>query len=183
MENQTDEQLVALYLQGRPGALEILLDRYLSPLYNFAFKYTHSRQEAEDVTQEAFVKIWHNLKNFDGRYKFKTWAYTITKNTALDALKKKGLLALPESEEALSQALVSREPLPEQLMQQVDDAALVGRAVSGLPPRYREIIALYYNGGLNFREIAEKLKQSINTVKTRHRRALLHLKKSLADKH
>jgi RNA polymerase sigma-70 factor (ECF subfamily) len=187
MQNQTDEQLVKSYLKGEEQALEILIQRYLSPLYNFVYKYTHDAGQAEDVTQESFIKIWSNLKKFNPQYKFKTWAYTIAKNTALDALKKKGFVAVSnengEPEDlALSNALVSKELLPEQLMMQVDDAAMVGRTLDKLPSIYREIIDLYYQRQLNFREIAQLLKQSINTVKTRHRRALIYLKKELKDK-
>jgi len=187
MKNFTDEQLVKSYLKGSQEALEILIQRYLTPLYNFVYKYTHDQQSAEDVAQESFVKIWSNIKKFNPQYKFKTWAYTIAKNTALDSLKKKGFVAVTNQEGepedlALSQALVSKELLPEQLMMRVDDAALVNRSLSKLPGIYQEIIELYYQKQLNFREIANLLKQSINTVKTRHRRALIYLKKELKDK-
>lgn len=137
MENQTDEQLVKAYLKGDETALELLIQRYLSPLYNFAFKYTHTQGAAEDVAQEAMVKIWKNLKKFNNEYKFKTWAYTITKNTALDYLKKKGLVALAEpldeENSQLAQVLVSHQPLPEQAMEKLDDAAMVRTAMAKLP--------------------------------------------------
>jgi RNA polymerase sigma-70 factor, ECF subfamily len=186
MQNQTDEQLIAAYLKGEEQALEILVQRYLSPLYNFAFKYVHTETAAEDVAQEAMLKIWKNLKKFDGNYKFKTWAYTITKNTALDYLKKKGLVALAEpldgSDNGVAELLISRQPLPEEILEKIDDAALVKTALAKLPEKYRLVISLYYGHELNFREIAQFLKQPINTIKTRHRRAVLSLKKILIDK-
>ncbi len=186
MENQVDEQLVKAYLKGDQAALEVLISRYLKPLYNFAFKYTHTETAAEDVAQEALVKIWKNLKKFNPEYKFKTWAYTVTKNTALDYLKKKGLVALAEpldeENSQLTQVLVSRQPLPEQAMEKLDDAVMVRTAMTKLPNKYQEVLAMYYDHGLNFREIAQSLKQSINTVKTRHRRAVIYLKKVLVDK-
>lgn len=186
MQNQNDEQLVKAYLKGDGQALEVLIQRYLSPLYNFAFKYTHTESAAEDVAQEAMVKIWKNLKKFKPEYKFKTWAYTVTKNTALDYLKKKGLVALAEpldeENNQLEQVLVSRQPLPEQALEKLEDAAMVKTAIAKLPSKYQEILAMYYESGLNFREIGAMLKQSINTVKTRHRRAVIYLKKILVDK-
>lgn len=186
MDMPTDEQLVKSYLKGDQKALEILIQRYLNPLYNFVFKYVHTIPEAEDVTQEAFVKIWRNAKKFDKKFKFKTWAYTIAKNTALDALKKKSLIPFaelddPQKPETFGDALVSREPLPEQVLMQIEDAQLLGHTTSLLPEKYGEIISLRYSQGLNFREIASLLKLSINTVKTRHRRALVHLKKLIKE--
>ena len=186
MENWTDEQLVKSYLKGQEACLEMLLQRHMPGLFNFVFKYTHNQSEAEDVTQEAFVKIWKNLKKFNPKYKFKTWAYTIAKNTALDSLKKKGFTALTNDDKtedvALSKALVSPDPLPEQLMMSIDDAGMVNRAMQKLPPKYRQVIDLYYHGQFNFREIAGMLKESINTIKTRHRRAVIHLKKEISEK-
>jgi RNA polymerase sigma-70 factor (ECF subfamily) len=172
-----DEQLVKQYLEGRELALEELIQNHLTGLYNFVFKYVHTKEEAEDVTQETFVKAWKNLKKFNPSFKFKTWLYTIGKNTALDHLKKKGLVAFSEIDE-----LKSTDPLPEEIMSKVSDLELVGHTVAKLPLKYREVIQLYYNDQLNFREISELLSESINTIKTRHRRALAYLKKSLLEK-
>ncbi len=186
MQNQTDEQLVKAYLKGNEQALELLVERYLSPLYNFAFKYVHTPAAAEDVVQEALVKIWKNINKFNKKFKFKTWAYTITKNTALDHLKKKGMVAVPEGTDEqhsqLLEALVSHDPLPQQAMEAIDNAVMVKTAVAKLPGKYRQIISLYYDQGFNFREIAQNLKESINTIKTRHRRAVLYLKKQIVSK-
>lgn len=182
MENFSDEQLVKSYLAGNDAAMDILVLRHMAGIYNFVFKYVHDRSTAEDVTQDAFLKIWKNIKKFKSQYKFKTWAYTIAKNTALDQLKRKGFVAIAneqgEPEDlALSKALVSEDPLPEELMMKLDDAALVSRSLAKLPGKYREILDLYYLKQLNFREISELLRQSINTIKTRHRRAVMQLKK------
>lgn len=186
MKNLSDEQLVSAYLKGDEQALENLIARYLSPLYNFAFKYVHSQAAAEDVVQDSILKIWRNLKKFNGKYKFKTWAYTITKNTALDFLKKKGLVPLTEAEDleqnSFVSALASPAPLPEELMHKVDDAEMVNLAVGKLPSKYRQVLDLYYQHDLNFRQISELLKESIDTIKTRHRRAVIYLKKNLLDK-
>lgn len=179
MENLTDEQLVERYLGGDQASLEALFQRYLKPLYNFIFKYTHTTATAEDVTQDAFVKIWKALPRFDSHYKFKTWAFTIAKNTALDALKKKGLVALPEDGADLPAAFFTNRPLPEEALMLLDDTQMMQRAMVDLPEKYREVISLYYRQGLNFREISELLKISIHTIKTRHRRALVQIREKL----
>jgi len=187
MDSYTDEQLVKIYLKnGGEQALEILIKRYLNPLYNFAFKYTHSQAAAEDVAQEAMVKIWRNIKKFNHKYKFKTWAYTVTKNTALDYLKKKNLSPVADNQtsedNSLMDNLISREILPQEAMEQIDDINMVSLGIAKLPNKYQQVLSLYYNNQLNFREIAELLKESIDTIKTRHRRAVIYLKKELLDK-
>ena len=183
MAELTDEQLVEKYItSGNHEFLELLIQRYLSPLYNFVFKYTHSESEAEDVTQESFVKIWKNITKFNAQYKFKTWAYTIAKNTALDSLKKKGLVPLEDTQESVDRALFTYQVLPEAAIKQSEDMALIARNLASLNPKYQNVISLYYFFGLNFREIAEKLGQSIDTVKTRHRRAIFQLKKAIAER-
>ncbi len=182
MENLSDEKLVKNYLKGDKQAMEFLVQKYLKPMYNFVFKYMHTTEAAEDVTQEAFLKIWKNIKKFNGKYKFKTWAFTVAKNTALDHLKKKGFVALSQEDPAeggLENILASYEPLPEEAMAKIQDAQMVGRAVNSLPQKYSRVLALYYQNQLNFREISEILKESIHTIKTRHRRALIYLKKTI----
>jgi len=187
LNNLNDEQLISKYLSGDQSAFEFLIQRYLNQIYNFVFKYVHTAAEAEDVTQEAFLKIWKNLKRFDLQRKFKTWAFTIAKNTALDHLKKKGLVAFSElsfedgAENSFEASLVSSAPLPENAFEKIEQIAMVGHAVAKLTPTQKEVLDLYYKKGLNFREISEFLKQSINTVKTRHRRALIFLKKHLEN--
>jgi RNA polymerase sigma-70 factor (ECF subfamily) len=188
MATLTDEQLAEQYKKGDGSAFEEIVQRYMKPLYNFVFQYVHSVPEAEDVIQEVFVKIWKKIDTYDQSYKFKTWAYTIAKNTALDALKKKGLVPFSEFENgedgqnSFLQTLVSKEPLPEEAMEKVDTARFVNRAIDNLPEKYKKVLAMRYKEDYTFREISEKWKQSIDTIKTQHRRAIIQLKKTLSDK-
>ena len=89
MQNYSDEQLVARYLRGDEKSLEFLIQQYLKPIYSFVYKYVGNPQEAEDITQEVFVRMWKYIKKFDQRKKFKTWIFSIAKNAAIDFLRKK----------------------------------------------------------------------------------------------
>ena len=89
MKNFTDEKLVQIYLKGDGKALEELVRRYLSLIYNFSRRYNGDADNVSDIAQEVFVKVWKNLKKFDKSKNFKLWIFTIAKNTALDWLKKK----------------------------------------------------------------------------------------------
>src|SRR3989338_146778 len=95
-EDRSDQQLIADYLTGDEKSLKILYGRYLKPIYSFVYRYVGGGQDVEDVTQDAFVKVWRNLKKFDQNKSFKTWIFSIAKNTAIDFLKKKK--AIPFSE-------------------------------------------------------------------------------------
>jgi len=84
-----DSQLIADYLKGDEKSLEILFGRYLKPIYSFVYRFVGEGQEVEDVVQDIFLKVWRNLKKFDRSRSFKTWIFSIAKNTAIDYLKKK----------------------------------------------------------------------------------------------
>ena len=183
METYADEKLVADYLKGDEKSLEILIKRYLKPIYSFVYRYVGNSQDVEDVTQEVFLKVWSNLRKFNPKkspapYRparsgtgsgFKTWIFTIAKNTSIDALKKKKPVF---SSELIENAPDSR-PLP--TLNSLD------KILEKLPPQYRMVLFLRYNDHFTFREIAESLGESIDTIKTRHRRGIITLKKLLKE--
>ena len=144
-----DQDLISKYLAGDEKSLEILIEQYLKPIYSFVYRYTGSASNAEDITQDVFVRVWKNLKKFDQNKSFKTWIFSIAKNAAIDWLRKKKTISLSD-----------------------DD-------MEKIPSEYRMILFLRYNDHFTFKEIAESLGQPLNTVKSRHRRAIAMLKKIL----
>jgi len=172
----SDEQLIVDYLKGDEKSLEILIERYLKPIYGFVYRYANNSQEAEDITQEVFVRMWRNLKRFKSGKKFSTWIFAIAKNAAIDFLRKKKFIPF---EDELIETLADQGPLPEEILQKAQDAKILNAAVKKLPINYQAILFLYYNDHFNFREIAEILQEPLNTAKSRHRRGLILLKKEL----
>jgi len=180
----SDEQLIADYLGGDRKSLEILIRRYLKPIYGFVYRYVGNSQDAEDITQDAFVKMWRNLKRFDKRKSFKTWVFTIAKNTAMDVLKKKKTIPFSEfdneeGENILTETLADQRFLADKVFERASIVQLLQSAIDNLLPKYRLVLSLRYNDNLNFREIAEILGEPLNTIKSRHRRALTIFKKNL----
>ena len=175
-----DEQLVAKYLEKDERALEELVKRYLPLIFGFVKRYTGNQDNASDITQEVFVKVWKNIKSFDQTKSFRTWIFTIAKRTAIDELRKQK--AIPFSvlqEEGFEDSLADESPsVLDQifLQQQSKELAL---ALTKLPTNYNSVIKLYTNDGLNFREIAAKLSEPLNTIKSRYRRGLALLKELL----
>jgi RNA polymerase sigma-70 factor, ECF subfamily len=182
MSIMTDEQLVAEYIKGDEKALESLIQRYLTRVYQFAFKYVQNQDEAEDMAQEVFVKVWKNVKKFKPDFKFKTWVYTITKNSCLDFLKKKNRpltfseLDTEENNFGFSDSLADKTPSVLENIQTRERIKNLAFAVEELPPIYRDTVNLRYGDDLKFREIAVLLRESVDTIKTRHRRAIKSLK-------
>jgi len=179
-----DENLVRRYLNGDEKSLETLIQRYLKPIYSFVYRFLGNRQDAEDVTQEVFIKVWRHLKKFKKNKSFRIWIFSIAKNTAIDYLKKKKIIPFSEFENEFGEnKLIETIPDPlllaNELLEKAEIREKINSALEKLSPSYRMVLFLYYNDRFNFREIAEIFGESINTIKSRHYRALLMLKKIL----
>lgn len=186
MMPEQQNNLIRRYFDGDEQSLEILIRHYLQPIYSFVYRYVGNVADVEDITQEVFVKMWRNLKKFDQQKSFKTWLFSIAKNAALDFLKKKQAMSFSifeneKGENTLFETLSDPAPLPDELFARRDLAKLVSAAMDKLSPPYRMVLFLRYNDHFNFWEIAESLGESINTVKSRHRRALIILKSILEE--
>lgn len=187
MISNSDKILIEKYLQGDEQSLEILIDRYLKPVYSFISQYVGNSQEAEDITQEVFVRVWRNLKKFDKDKSFKTWIFFIAKNTAIDFLKKKREIPFSEFEDEngeniITETIVDPSPLPQELLEKAEITQILNSAMKKLSPKYRMVLFLRYNHHFNFREIAESLGESLYTITSLHRRALIKLKKIITEK-
>lgn len=189
MQNDSDGQLIVNYLQGDEESLKFLFQRYLKPIYTFVFRLVGDARQAEDTTQEVFVKVWRYLKKFDQNRNFKTWIFSIAKNSAVDFLRKKKDIpfsefadAENEGENFLENNLVDPACLPPEILERADIAQKLNLAMEKLPLKYQMVLSLRYNDHFNFREIAESLEESLHTIKSRHRRALVKMKKLLTEK-
>jgi RNA polymerase sigma-70 factor (ECF subfamily) len=186
MTNISDEILTRKYPQGDEKSLEVLILTYLKPIYSFVYRYVGNEQDAEDITQEVFVRVWRNLKKFDQNKSFKTWIFSIAKNASLDYLKKKKAIPFSafDTEEGgnrLTDTLADPSPLPQELLEKAGMAKILNVAMERLSPQYRMVLFLRYNDHFNFREIVESTGEPLHTIKSRHRRALIKLKELLTD--
>ncbi len=171
MTGITDEQLIEKYLKGDEKSLEVLIKRYLKPIHSFTYKNIGNSEMAQDLTQEVFVKVWKNLKKFNRKKQFKSWVFTIAKNTAIDFLRQK-----KKDTFSLNEDLLSDKSDFIKNLEQKDTLSEVHTALQKLSINYRAIILLKNEGELTFNEIAQKLNEPLNTIKSRYRRALIALK-------
>lgn len=182
--DKSDENLIEEYLKGRQSAFEELTQRHLKSVYSFALRFVGSEADAEDVAQETFLKAWKNLKKYRKESsKFKTWTLRIARNTAIDFLRKKKHVPISrfdtEGGNVLAETVPDPGALAEELMIKLDDTNILTRALSQLSAEHREILLLHYMSGLTFEDIGDALDEPANTVKSRHRRALMVLRKLL----
>ncbi len=185
MNHASDEQLIWRYLKDNDErALEDLIKRYLPLIFSFTRNYTGNQDNAADITQEVFVKVWHNLKKFDLSKSFRTWIFTIAKRTAIDWLKKKNALPFSAIQDETGNdnfvnSLADESPLITERLTLQETSDELAFALARLPGTYSAVVNLRINDELNFREIAERLKKPSNTVKSQYRRGISLLKKIL----
>ena len=177
-----DKNLIQQYLKGDAKSLEILISRYLKMIYSFVYKNVGSQPEAEDITQEVFVRVWKNLKKFDWNKAFKPWIFQIAKNASIDFLRKKRSIPFSRFENEKGQnALVENiVAAPANLIENFSDKRVLAGAAFGLNEK-EKVINLRHNEGMSFKEIADIFNESINTVKSRYRRTLAVLRKNIKE--
>lgn len=182
---KTDLEIILLYKEGNAGAFKELVDRYTPILYNFIARIA-SRNEAPDIVQEIFIKIWKYINKFDPtKASFKTWIFTIAKNTATDFLRKKKSLLFSDIEKYNEDETSFEENIPDdkilrnEELEKIEDIELLNSVLEKLRPTYREILILHYQEDMTFNEIGKTLNKPLNTIKSQHRRALLELQSYL----
>lgn len=181
----TDAELIQAALNGDAGAFSVLVGRYSRDVYGFAFFMAKDTNEAEDIAQEAFVKVWKNLKKFKPGAKFKSWLMTIVRNTTIDYIRKRRHAVFSDFDDAeganaIVETLADEERLADEVASLAESAGHVAEKVKELPDIYRSVLALRYEGDLSFEEISKILGKPVNTVKSQHRRALMALRKLLS---
>lgn len=178
-----DAELIESFLSGNDGGFAVLLERHMQMVYRFVYRYLGNVDDTNDVTQEAFIRAWKNLKKFDQSRSFKTWILTIAKNASLDFIKKKKplLFSRIETEETdLDTFLAPHAPaqeLSDAMFDRKSAAHTLEMTLEKLPVPYRVVLTLRYTEHLKFREIAGILDEPIDTVKSKHRRGLAQLRK------
>lgn len=176
-----DEDLINLYNNGDENALKTLIERYTSHIYNFTRRFCGDN--AEDITQDVFIKVWKNIRKFDSsKSSFKTWLFTIARNTAFDFLRKKKSITFSDLETGLdgeyfSNTIVDESLMPDEVLQKFQDVEFLNNLLSKLPIQYQAVLTLYYQEEMTFSEVGNILGKPLNTVKSHHRRALELLRK------
>jgi len=178
--------LVRAAKAGDISAFEQLVRRYDRNVFRIAQHITQNREDAEDVVQDAFLKSYENLKNFQEQSKFYTWLVRIAVNEALMRLRRRRperMVSLDEDvkteEDSMPREVADWTPNPEQQYSQEELRDILTRTIQGLPSSFRTVFVLRDVEGLSTEETAEELGLSIPAVKSRLLRARLQLRERL----
>ncbi len=177
---ESDEAL-AVRCQHDEDAFRELFRRYHRRLYHYARGVLGSSEDAEEVTQDTFVRLFKFAHHFDSRRKFATWFYTIAANQCRNRLRKRrdrGMRSL-DAEDA-PEVADTKNPGPLEVYERSTVREMVDDAIEQLPPTYREVLHLRYLEGLAYKEIAQALDVSVSAVETRIFRAKGLLRAELA---
>lgn len=179
MNNMADKRLVSKLRKGKVRAFDQLFQKYSGKLYAFVLSYTGSHQEAEDITQEVFFRVWQNRHNLNPDLSFNAYLIVIARNMILNLFKKR----------AQSNKYVWHSKHSASLTNQTEDYVIFSDlrhhahiSVEKLPSRCKQIFMLSRKNGLSVKEIAERLHISPSTVENQINKALKLIRKDLGSK-
>jgi len=182
----TDEELIIRVLAGGTAAFEELVNRYERAIVNFIYRMIGDYDQALDLAQEVFFKVYRSLGRFDPTFRFSTWLYRIASNRSIDHLRKKSpaLFSLDDPGDASSRTdrvvqLRSASRGPDELLASVELGRQIGQAIESLPPGYRELVLLRHLQGMPYATIAQMKRLPLGTVKNRLFRAREILRKRM----
>ncbi|MEO0122580.1 MAG: sigma-70 family RNA polymerase sigma factor [candidate division WOR-3 bacterium] len=167
--NDEDSSLVKRYKSGDETAFDALFEKYQQPIYSICYRFVRNEDDAKELTQEIFIKIYNNLKEFNEKCKFFTWVYRITVNTCISFKRK--LHKTTELDGSISNP-AERNLI---LKKAIEDA------IARLPERQKTAFILRHFEGYTFEEIGEIMKISTGAAKANHFQAIKRLRSLLKD--
>lgn len=176
----SDIEVISLILKGDQQAYAELVGRYQRFVFTSALKYVQNREDAEELAQDIFVKVYRSLADFKGTAKFSTWLYTITYNTSVTFLRKKRLsIHSIDDEKTFGQLQNHESSFNANQIEQKSRVNRISEAINQLSADDAQIISLFYKGDQSLDEIGKIMGMEANTVKVRLHRARHRLKGKL----
>ncbi len=182
LTQDSDISLIATCLSGNRNAFAPLVERYQARIYNLCYRYTHSPEDAGDLTQETFMRAFRSLDRYDEAYAFRTWLYSIGTNVCRDWARRQKRLpetaALHDEHDAID---LGEHVDPADIAINTSDQEALARAVAALPEAYKALIILFYIEELSQDEMGKILQLPLTTIKNRLYRARLLLRQWLEE--
>jgi RNA polymerase sigma-70 factor (ECF subfamily) len=176
----SDSEIISLVLKGDRNAYALLVERYKSYVFTLTFRFTKNREDAEEVSQDIFVKAYRSLADFKGTAKFSTWLYTIVNTTCITFLRKKRLDVKSLDDERTFEVADNQDSgFRANQVEQKSRLNMVNQAIALLSPDDAEIITLFYKNEQSLEEIGQILGVEVNTAKVRLHRARTRLKEKM----
>lgn len=177
----TDRLLVQELIAGNEKAFLTLFNAYRRDVYAYGFSLLKSKEYAEEITQDVFLKVWLKRETLDANLSFKSYLLTITKNKTLNFLRK---VAKDEKlkQEVFHQSQIAYDPISQGIREK-DLEVIKQKAIDQLPERRKLIFELSRNEGMSYEDISRELGISMNTVKSQMGKALSSIRTFLANHH
>lgn len=176
----TDTELISKILKGEQSFFAQLVERYQNYVFTLVLRFTDSREDAEEISQDIFVKAYRSLADFRGESKFSTWLYTIVRTSCITFLRKKKLDITSIDNERNFLQLENRESgFKANTIEQKSRHAMVNEAIRLLSPDDAQLITLFYKGEQSLDEIGKVMRLEANTVKVKLHRARHRLKEKM----
>ena len=178
---------MAAVLAGHTERYEELVARYQGRVVNYLYRVLHSLDDAHDLAQEVFLRVYRALDRYDSQFKFSTWLFRVAQNAAIDRVRKRRVhlvsMERPESEsgDGGTFEFASADRGPYGALRNVERGRAIARAIGELPGEYRELIELRHFAELSYGEIAELKGMPLGTVKNKLFRGRQMLKETLAE--
>lgn len=185
---ENDSELINRAKNGDSKAYEGLLKKYRNSVYNLVYRMVRDLEEAEDLTQEAFIKAFNSLASFNEEYAFSTWLYKIATNNCIDFFRKRKLQTysldkpVQYKDSEIQHEIPDPELNPEKSILARERSRMIQEAIKTLPEKYYTAIILRHNEEKSYEEIAEILNLPLGTVKARIFRAREMLNKELKER-
>lgn len=185
---ENDSELIKKAKSGDSKAYEGLLKKYKNSVHNLVYRMVRDVQEAEDLTQEAFIKAFNSLASFNEEYAFSTWLYKIATNNCIDFFRKRKLQTysldkpVKYKDSEIQHEIPDPDLNPEKTILAHERSDIIQHAIETLPQKYYTAIILRHNEEKSYEEIAEILHLPLGTVKARIFRAREMLNKALKEK-
>ncbi len=178
-----DNEIISRVRRGEKDAYAELVNRYQGYVFTLVLRMIKSREDAEEIAQDVFIKAYKALADFRGESKFSTWLYTITNTTCITFLRKKRLEMHSLDNEGVFEVADSKDSgFRANVIEQKSRVSMVNQAIAMLSPDDAEIITLFYKAEQNLEEIARILRIEVNNAKVRLHRARGRLKEKM-EKH
>jgi RNA polymerase sigma-70 factor (ECF subfamily) len=184
LSDSSDEDLIALFQKGNESAFYLIISRYKNPLMNYVFRFVGDRDDAQDIVQETFIRVYKNRNAYRPVARFSTWLYTISGNLARTYLRRKKTGKMfsifrrdGEGEHEIPDNRYSADKDVEQSFR----SEMVQKALASLDANHREIVVLSDIQELSYEEICEITGLKMGTVKSRLNRARAQLRVLLKD--
>ena len=179
----TDTEIIKRVLVGEQALFAQLLQRYQQYVFTLVYRFTDNREDAEEISQDVFIKAYRSLADFRGEAKFSTWLYTIVRTSCITFLRKKRLETTSLDSERTTLQLVNKESgFTANAIEQKSRHAMVNAAIRLLSPDDSQILTLFYKGEQTLEEIGRIMGLDPNTVKVKLHRARNRLKEKM-EKH